>query len=104
MTDTFYGNLSLKVNDPSLSDGDETNFFAQGNLSLTLAISFGSGGNVTGSGILSGQYSGYAIGEQDGDDDGFSDYANAATVSVSGQRATGLQISGSFGSGGYFSY
>jgi hypothetical protein len=26
MTDTFYGNLSLKVNDPSLSDGDETNF------------------------------------------------------------------------------
>ncbi len=104
MSGTYYGTVSVHENSTSLGDFDESNFYAQGNLTLTLNLSFDSSGNITGTATASGQYSGYAVGESDGDDDGFSDYASGAPLTVYGSLSSGLTIYGLLGSSGNFNY
>ena len=103
MSEIYSAAISLSQNGAGLGDGDESNFFALGNLSMTISIAVDSSGYVIGSGTLAGQYSGYAIGEQDNDDDGFSDYANNTPFSVNGSGG-GVTFSTTFGNGGFFSF
>jgi hypothetical protein len=97
MSKTYSEILNDQQNNLALGDGDEPQFTVSesgGSLSVSVTIS---GSTVTGSGTATSNLMGIAVGDDDGDDDAFSDHGTGK-VSVTGTLSN-VNITGTLNDG-----